>query len=157
MSSLDHPLTVLPIAVIPRICFPVCWLAGPTPRVFSTHRHDILPSISGLGMVMVAKVEGEKCMVVIERVGDNMHAMCALKKDLKVKDVRLVAKTSKEIAPSSRVAAVDESMQVDGGEWWRRMMAKKPYHGEEKQISLKFLIEDAVTTELNNPVVHTDY
>ena len=91
---------------------------------------------------MIAKVEGEKNMVVIERVGDYIYSMCTLKKDLKVKDVRIVAKTAKEMGSTNYVRKADETMHVDGEEWWRRMMVRNLHSTENQQVSLQFLVKD---------------
>ena len=97
-------------------------------------------------MVIVAKVEGEKSMVVIERVSERVYSMCTLKKDVKVKDVRTTAKTAKE----SDLPRTDGNIQVDGDEWWRSMVSRK--HNIEmlsssQELSLQFLIQDTPTTE----------
>ena len=91
---------------------------------------------------MIAKVEGEKSMVVIERVGGCIYSMCTLKKDLKVKDVRIVAKTAKEMGPSIQLTTCDQSMNVDGDEWWKRMMVRNLHSADNQEVSLHFLVKD---------------
>jgi len=132
---------VIPMATFPRVFLPICWLVGLTPRIFSTQRKDIIPS-SSKDLVMIAKVEGEKSMVVIEQVGDCIYSMCTLKKDLKVKDVRTVAKTAKECGSTNYVRTAEETMHVDGEEWWRRMMVRNLYSTNNQQSSLQFLVKD---------------
>ena len=98
---------------------------------------------------MVAKIEGEKNMVVIERVGERIYSMCALKKDVKVKDVRTIAKTAKE----TEQPPATETATIEGGEWWRGMVARR--HNQENQgVSLQFLIRDPASTELIPPSHH---
>jgi hypothetical protein len=94
-------------------------------------------------MVMVAKVDGEKSMVVIERIGERLYSMCTLKKDVKVKDVRTAAKTAKE----TDQPPVTEAEKVMGGEWWKGMVARR-CDSEKQEISLQFLIQDSTSTEL---------
>jgi len=110
------------------------------PRVFSSHRREIVPWVSGRDMVMIAKVEGEKNMVVVERVTENIYSMCTLKKDLKVKDVRLVVKSTKETHTSNLEKSRGECMQLDGEEWWRQFAVSNPRSGEQKGASFDFLI-----------------
>ena len=93
---------------------------------------------------MIAKVEGEKNMVVIEKIGDYIYSMCTLKKDLKVKDVRIVAKTAKE-KDVNIVRTTDEGMHIEGGEWWRKMVVRNIHSGEKQQVSLQFLTGDVNT------------
>jgi hypothetical protein len=93
---------------------------------------------------MVAKVEGEKNLVVIERFGDCIYSMCTLKKELKVKDVRLVAKMARERDLATYVRTAAETMHVDGGEWWRRMTIRDLHSTNKQQVSLQFLIEDDI-------------
>lgn len=87
---------------------------------------------------MIAKVEGEKSMVIIERISHGIYSMCTLKKDLKVKDVRMVAKAAKE-KDSTYVRTTNDAIEVDGEVWWRRMMIGKVQLGERQQVSLQFL------------------
>jgi DNA replication regulator SLD3 len=97
-------------------------------------------------MVMIAKVEGEKNMVVIEGIGERMYSMCALKKDVKVKDVRTVAKMAKE-TELPLVTEVEEPVH-EGNEWWRGMVVRKLETREKREISLQFLIQNPTATEL---------
>ena len=92
---------------------------------------------------MIAKVEGEKNMVVVGRFGGNMYSMCTLKKDLKVKEVRLVAKSAKETDFTSLVRPKDESMQIDDKKWWRKLMVNNPCSGTKKQVSLDILVDSS--------------
>lgn len=114
---------------------------GSTPRVFTAHRVPIIQTTNGEGMVMVAKVEGEKNLVVIEKIGECLYSMCTLKKDLKIKDIRTVAKTARDMDQTNQ-APDGDSMQVDGDEWWRRMIVRHPQRREEQELSLNFLIGD---------------
>lgn len=102
---------------------------------------------------MVAKVEGEKNMVVIEKISDHIYSMCTLKKDLKVKDVRMVAKTAKE-KDVNIVRTTDEGIHIEGGEWWRKMVARNIHSGDKQQISLQFLSGDIKTEySLSQPML----
>jgi hypothetical protein len=92
-------------------------------------------------MVMVAKVEGEKNMVVIEKIGECIYSMCILQKDLKIKDIRTAAKTAKELDQKAQVSDGDR-MQVDGDEWWRRMVVQESQRRDEQDLNLNFLIDD---------------
>jgi hypothetical protein len=132
---------VVPIATFPRVFFPIQWLLGCMPRVFSAHRRDIIPSTAGVEVVMIAKIEGEKNMVVLERVGESVYSMCMLKKDLKVKDVRSVSKSAKETDMTNLARGNEEVMEADGDEWWRKMTVNNLRRGDENQVSLKFLID----------------
>ena len=100
---------------------------------------------------MIAKVEGEKNMVVVERVAENVYSMCTLKKDLKIKDVRLVVKSTKETDISNLERPRDESMQLDGEEWWKKVTVNNLFAGEKKDVSLEFLIQ-APEPELYAPL-----
>jgi DNA replication regulator SLD3 len=97
-------------------------------------------------MVMVAKVEGEKNMVVIERIGECVYSMCALNKDVKVKDVRTVAKMAKD-TELPVVTEVEGTLQ-EGNEWWRGMVVRKLETQEKQELSLQFLIQNPAATEL---------
>lgn len=108
--------------------------------MFTAHRAPIIPT-NGEGMVMVAKVEGEKHMVVIEKIGECIYSMCTLKKDLKIKDIRTVAKTAKELDQRTQASDGDR-MQVDGNEWWIRMVAHESQRYDEQDLNLNFLIDD---------------
>jgi hypothetical protein len=119
--------------------FPACWLVGSTPKIFSTKRKNLISDISGAEVVMIGKVEGEKNMVVIERVDDYIYSMCTLKKDLKVKDVRMAAKASKD-KYVNHVSVVDEAREVDGGEWWRKMMVRNKHSADRHPVSLRFFV-----------------
>lgn len=90
---------------------------------------------------MIAKVEGEKNMVVVERVAENVYSMCTLKKDVKIKDVRLVVKSTKETDISNLERPRDESIQLDGEEWWKKATVNNLFTGEKKDMSLEFLIQ----------------
>jgi hypothetical protein len=120
------------------VFIPLCWLVGSTPRIFSTRGKEISMTSLGVGAVMIAKVEGEKNMVVIENISDSIYSMCTLKKDLKVKDVRTVAKTAKE-KDMNIVKATDEGMYIEGGEWWKKVVVRNIHFGEKQQVSLQFL------------------
>jgi DNA replication regulator SLD3 len=86
-------------------------------------------------------------MVVIERIGDCIYSMCTLKKDLKIKDIRTVAKTAKDL--DQRTQTPDGNrMQVDGDEWWRRMVVREPQRREEQDLNLNFLIDDGISEYL---------
>jgi hypothetical protein len=67
-------------------------------------------------------------MVVVER--SDVYSMCMLKKDLKVKDVRLVAKSAKETDISNLLTPRAESMQINGKEWWRKLTTRNVISGE---------------------------
>lgn len=141
-SMIDHPLTVIPVASFPRVFFPISWLSGSKPRVFSTHSAENLTRIIGLGVVMVAKIEGEKSMVIIERVDDHVYSMCSLRKDLKIKDVRSVAKMSRDKdikLEVKQMCAAIAAMPVEGSEWWRGMAVQGLQSDLNRQVSLKFL------------------
>ena len=105
---------------------------------------------------MIAKVEGEKNMVVVERVGEHVYSMCTLKKDLKVKDVRLAAKSAKETDTSYLARPRDESMQVDGEEWWRKLAVSNLFSGEKKGVSLEFLIHGPESEQSDSPTFKAD-
>src|SRR5271155_2451374 len=126
------------------------------PRVFSSHRREFIPSISGRDPIMIAKVEGEKNMVVVERVGEHVYSMCMLKKDLKVKDIRLVAKSAKETDISNLVRPRDESMQIDGEEWWRKLAVSNLISGEKKEVSIDFLIHGPESEQSASLPFNTD-
>jgi len=95
-------------------------------------------------------------MVVVERVGEHVYSMCMLKKDLKVKDVRLVAKSAKETDVSNLVRPRDESMQLDGEEWWRKLAVNNPFSGEKKEVSLEFLIIRPEAEQSASPLFKAD-
>jgi hypothetical protein len=76
-SLIHHPLAVTPIAVFPWYFMSIPWLVGYMLCVFSVRT----PIIPGEGMFIVAKVEGEKNMAVIERIKEHVYSMCALKKE----------------------------------------------------------------------------
>jgi len=135
---------VVPIASFPRYMMPIHWTVGSTPRVFTSHGNRIIPLS---GVVMIAKVEGDKGMTVIEKIGECLYSMCSLRKDLKVKDVRMVAKGVKDVEmPSQEEIDVDE-MQVDGNEWWRTMMIRPSQLKERHEITLNMLIQDGGSIE----------
>jgi hypothetical protein len=94
------------------------------------------------GAVMIAKVEGEKSMVVIEKIGECLYSMCALKKDLKIKDVRTAARSAKDFEIPSQIQTEKDEMQVDGNEWWRGLMVRpsqlKPRQDATLQLNLFF-------------------
>jgi len=137
---IDHPLTVIPVASFPRAFLPISWLSGSTPRIFSTHSPENLTRAIGLGVVMVAKVEGEKSMVIMERVDDHVYSMCSLRKDLKIKDIRYVAKTSRDNDIKLEVKALNAAaMPVDGSEWWTSMTVQTLPSDINRQIFLEFL------------------
>jgi hypothetical protein len=92
-------------------------------------------------MVMVAKVEGEKNMVLIEKVGECIYSMCTLKKELKIKDIRTVAKMARDVNQQTQ-AQNEDRMEVDGDEWWARMVVREPQRRTEQDMKLQFLIDD---------------
>jgi hypothetical protein len=92
-------------------------------------------------MVMVAKIEGEKNMVLIEKVGECIYSMCLLKKELKIKDIRTVAKMARDVNQQNRPQD-DDRMHVDGEEWWARMVVREPHRHAEPDLKLHFLIDD---------------
>ena len=139
-SMIDHPLTVIPVASFPRAFLPISWLSGSTPKIFSTHSPENLTRAIGSGVVMVAKVEGEKSMVIMERVDDRVYSMCSLRKDLKIKDVRYIAKASRDNDVKLEVKALNAAaMPVDGSEWWTSMAVQTLPSDFSRHISLKFL------------------
>jgi hypothetical protein len=87
---------------------------------------------------MVAKIEGEKSMVVIDKVRKEVYSICTLRKELKVKDVRLLAKSAK----------VHEDVEVGKfsmGEsdcWWKDMTARFVPRCETCPVALDFLTVD---------------
>ena len=99
---------------------------------------------------MIAKIEGEKNMVAVEKVGDKIYSMCTLKKDLKVKDVRLAAKSAKETDLSGLVRRRDENKQSEGEDWWRKLVVQNPFFGERKQVSLEFMINTPESEEYSS-------
>jgi hypothetical protein len=103
---------------------------------------EIINQTTGGEVVMIAKVEGEKSMVAIERVCGFVYSMCTLKKDLKVKDVRIVAKTAKEMGPSIQPRSCDQSINVDGDVWWKRMMVRNLHSTDNEEVSLHFLVKE---------------
>jgi hypothetical protein len=138
-------LTIIPVASFPRVFLPLSWLVGSNPRVFTTHAAEGLARIIGLGVVMVAKVEGEKSMVIIERVDERAYSMCLLRKDLKIKDVRAVAKMSRDKELKLEVKQVNAAMPVEGNEWWKNMAVQALQTDFNRQITLKFLSNDTIS------------
>ena len=119
------------------------------PRIFSTHSAENRTRIIGLGFVMVAKVEGERSMVIIERVDDSVYSMCLLRKDLKIKDVRSVAKTSRDNDIKLEVKALNAAaMPVDRSDWWASMAVQTLQSDFNRPISLEFLRNDTQFTTL---------
>jgi hypothetical protein len=114
------------------------------------NRSPILPTTTG-DVVIVAKVESEKSMVVIERIEDHLYSMCTLKKDLKVKEVRLVARKAKDTENLSLRNIEDNPMQIDSGEWWTKLMVHNINVPEKRDRSLQFLINDVTKTEFELP------
>lgn len=141
-SLIDHPVNVTPVTAFPRVLLPIDWIIGSSPRVFTAHRTKIIPSSNGVESVMIAKVEGEKNMVVIEQIDKCIYTMCTLRKDLKLKDVRVVAKASKDIGPTTRDDTDGTRMELEGSEWWRGMMARSSRVCPIRSVSLQFLIND---------------
>ena len=96
------------------------------------------------GAVMIAKVEGEKNMVVIEKIGECLYSMCALKKDLKIKDIRTAARSAKECEIPSQIQTETDEMEIDGNEWWRGLMVRpsqlKPR--QDATLQLNLLVQD---------------
>ena len=129
------------IASFPRYFLPISWLIGSIPRVFLVHHTDVIPSMSNIGLVMVAKIEGEKNMVVIQRVGEDVYSMCALKKDLKIKDVRTITKAARD-KQIDNVNSRNVHMPMDEGEWWQGTTVRKLNTQNKRDVSLKFLKED---------------
>jgi hypothetical protein len=123
---------------------PIQWLIGSTPRVFNSHRTQVIPSSGTEDAVMIAKVEGEKNMIVIEKIGEHVYTMCTLRKDLKVKDVRMVSKMSRESEPRPAEQEPQKEkgeMQVDG-EWWKAMAIRPPFQHSTQDFTLTFLLPD---------------
>ena len=141
-SLIDHPANVTPVCMFPRVLLPIDWIIGSSPRVFTAHRTKLIPSSNGVESVMIAKVEGEKNMVVIEQIDKCIYTMCTLRKDLKLKDVRVVAKAAKDIRPTTRDESDGNGMELEGSEWWRRMMAGSSRVCPIRSVSLQFLIND---------------
>ena len=133
---------MIPIATFPRYYFPISWLVGSTPRIFAANQKQIIPGSDKRGLIMIARVEGEKGMVVIEQVEEYLYSMCALKKDLKVKDVRTIFKASKEKDNIVEVSSTDENMQIDGDEWWKNIAVRNITQGERGDVSLQFLLDE---------------
>lgn len=142
---IDHPLTVIPVASFPRVFLPLSWLVGSNPRIFSTHATESLTRIIALGVVMVAKIEGEKSMVIIELVDDRVYSMCSLRKDLKIKDVRAVAKMSRDKELKLEVKQVNAAMPVEGNEWWTNMAVQTLQSDFSRQLTLKFLTNEEIS------------
>lgn len=80
-------------------------------------------------------------MVAIEQIDDYVYSMCALKKDLKVKDVRTAAKASKDKDYEPEIICNREKMPVDADEWWGKF-AVLHLKEREQDLSLQFLVED---------------
>jgi hypothetical protein len=102
--------------------------------------------MAGFDSVFVAKVEGEKNMVVIEQIDNCVYTMCALRKDLRLKDARTLAKSG--IVPIARSQErPDDSRMEMGDEWWRGLIAGPPRNGLETcSVPLQFLISDTTST-----------
>ena len=152
---IDHPLTIIPVASFPRVFLPLSWLLGSTPRIFSTHAAEGLTRIIGLGVVMVAKIEGEKNIVIIERVDHCIYSMCSLRKDLKIKDVRAVAKMSRDKELELEIKQVNAAMPVEGNEWWKNMAVQTLQPKLNRQITLKLLSNESIS-ELHSPSATTN-
>ena len=151
-SLIDHPVTVTPVVTIPRPLLPIDWLVGSSPRIFSVHRTLLIPSINGIEPVIVAKVEGEKSMVVIEQIDKCLYTMCTLRKDLKLKDVRTVAKSAKDLSLQVQEQADDPRMEIGEDEWWRGMVVRpKQGQGEHPSLQLQFLLEDEPSPQVEEP------
>lgn len=95
---------------------------------------------------MIAKVEGEKSMVVIEKIGQCLYSMCALKKDLKIKDVRTAARSAKEFEIPSQIQPENNEMQIDGNEWWRGLMVRQSQLKPRQDVTLRLnlLLQDGI-------------
>jgi hypothetical protein len=122
---------------------PIQWIVGSTPRVFTSQGNRLIPLS---GVVMIAKVEGEKSMVVIEKIGECLYSMCALKKDLKIKDVRTAARCAKEQEIQSEIQTEEDGMQIDGNEWWRGMMVRQSQLRPRQDVTLQLnlLLRDGI-------------
>jgi hypothetical protein len=96
---------------------------------------------------MVAKVESEKSMVILERIDDHVYSMCSLRKDLRIKDVRSVAKMSRDKDVKLQIKAMNPAMPVDGSEWWKSMAVQDFPSEIDCQVSLKFLDNDTSSIE----------
>lgn len=143
----EHILKITPFTTFPRSFLPIFWLAGSTPRLFSIKRNIFGSPFNVNGIAMIGKVEGEKHMVVIEQVRDCLYSMCSLKKDLKVKDIRQIAKKSKEVTSSETQSSEGENIQAGGGEWWGESVVRNTNREEGQDISLQFLSDVALKTE----------
>lgn len=144
---IDHPLTVTPVASFPRVFLPISWLSGSTPRVFSTASPDNLTRIIGLAAVMIAKVEGEKSMVIIERIDDCVYSMSSLRKDLKIKDVRSAAKMSRDKDVKLEVKPVNCTIPDNGSDWWKNIAVQHRQSDCNRQVPFKFLNNETPSIE----------
>jgi hypothetical protein len=87
-------------------------------------------------------------MVALEMIDRCLYTMCALRKDLKLKDVRALMKSSKNIPLPLQNDTECTNMDIDGSEWWRNI-AIRPRHSQGQHLTnLQFLIEN----NLSSPV-----
>jgi len=117
------------------------------PRIFSAEKRVGVPSVITGQIVMIARIEGEKNMVAIEKIGESLYAICSLKKDLKVKEIRTMSKMSKDANHAARTRTNQEKMQIDGEEWWRGLSTHEYNTEINGEINLQFLVEEPAITE----------
>jgi len=119
------------------------------PRIFSAEKRVGVPSVITGQIVMIARIEGEKNMVAIEKIGESLYAICSLKKDLKVKEIRTMSKMSKDANHAARTRTNQETMQIDGEEWWRGLSTDESNAEINGEVNLQFLVEEPATTEFS--------
>ncbi|OLL26367.1 hypothetical protein NEOLI_002498 [Neolecta irregularis DAH-3] len=137
-NSFDTPLSITPFGTASRIFIPVYWVSGSL-QLFHA------PLAIRPGTVILAKLDGEKTLVCIEWIGDQIFALCKLSEHVRVKELRNVIKvSSKHPVPVDDGAIISAIRDDHGEELWKQIKApftKRPIVGLEKFMVEKDLHE----------------
>jgi len=101
---------------LPRSHVPVSWLSGTPSRLFDSPTDS--PSICGVGHVVIAKIEGERQLSAIEKIGDHIYVLYRLSTQLRMKDVRRIGSQKKNLSAMGGARAGTVVGNVSEGKWW---------------------------------------
>ncbi|KAF8534371.1 DNA replication regulator SLD3-domain-containing protein [Trichophaea hybrida] len=94
-SSFDAATKISPSVVLPRSHIPIGWLAGAPSRIFDAPTDS--PVLCVPGNVVIVKIEGERQLSAVEKIGGNVYALYRLSTQLRMKDIRKVASQTKHL------------------------------------------------------------
>lgn len=112
-SSFDAATKISPSVVLPRSHVPIGWLAGAPSRIFDAPTDS--PILCVPGNVVIVKIEGERQLSAVEKIGENVYALYRLSTQLRMKDIRKVASLTKHLP---NVDFGSGQYDIHEADWW---------------------------------------